>query len=109
MLNDSTVFPHVGLLLNSGGRTRLLQIENIQSEYTYQNAEYIPYNTIGCFDLLLDISFSNDPRYTCTLCSPKDIVLFGDRVDQHTELESSTITRLEPDLHYEFFLSVCQN
>ncbi|GAA5807414.1 hypothetical protein MFLAVUS_000775 [Mucor flavus] len=79
MSNNSTVFPHVAFLLNSGGRIRSLQIEDIRSIFQQ------------CPSL-----------HALTSCNPKDMVLTGDLVYQHTKLESLTVTQLEPDQHYEF-------
>lgn len=102
MSNNSTVFPHVAFLLNSGGRIRSLQIEDIRSKYTYQNDKCILYNTIGCFDFPLGIFQQCPSLHALTSCNPKDMVLTGDLVYQHTKLESLTVTQLEPDQHYEF-------
>ncbi|KAG2235572.1 hypothetical protein INT48_002346 [Thamnidium elegans] len=100
------VFPHVGVLLHSGQTIRSLTIEDIWSKNAYRNSEYTLYDALNCFDLLLDIFQLCPLLQKITLRSPKDMVLSGELVYQHTELKSLHITQLEPNYHYKFLRHV---
>ncbi|KAI9273874.1 hypothetical protein EDC94DRAFT_593036 [Helicostylum pulchrum] len=105
----SNVFPHVGVLLNSGKTIRSLTIEDIWSKNAYRNSAYILYDALNCFDLLLDIFQLCPLLQKITLCSPKDMILSGDLVYQHSELKSLHMTQLEPNYSYKFLrhISFC--
>ncbi|GAA5808486.1 hypothetical protein MFLAVUS_001877 [Mucor flavus] len=103
---DSRVLPHIGILLNSGETIRSLTIEDLWRQDVYRNPAYILYNTLNCFDVLLDIFRLCPLLQKITLCGPKNMALSGDLEYQHTKLKSLHITQLEPNYRYEFLRHV---